>query len=139
MALGVPIRPFQTPPARLQRWQERRKQVGSRIRELRIGQELTQEALGLEAGLSRVMIIGIEWGKKSIAYERLWDIADVLGVDVTDFFSNPSSAPSTEPHRRGRVKSSTRSRLSTEAGAEKQPRLLPGDTDAAGPNARDLD
>lgn len=50
------------------------------------------------------MIIGIEWGKKSIAYERLWDIADVLGVDLTDFFSDPSNTPSTEPHRRGRVK-----------------------------------
>ncbi len=50
------------------------------------------------------MIIGIERGKKSIAYERIWDIADVLGVDVTDFFSDPSSTPSTEPHRRGRVK-----------------------------------
>jgi hypothetical protein len=30
------------------------------------------------------MLIGIEWGRKSIAYERLWDIADVLGVDVGD-------------------------------------------------------
>lgn len=28
------------------------------------------------------MIIGIEWGRKSVAYERLWDIADVLGVPV---------------------------------------------------------
>jgi transcriptional regulator with XRE-family HTH domain len=118
VALGVPTRPSQIPPAKLQRWQERRKQVGSRIRELRLGQELTQEALGLEAGLSRVMIIGIEWGKKSVAYERLWDIADVLGVDVTDFFVGPSSAPSTEPYRRGRVKSSTRSRLSAEPGPE---------------------
>jgi DNA-binding XRE family transcriptional regulator len=118
VAWGVPTRHSQTPPARLLRWQERRKQVGSRIRELRIGQELTQEALGLEAGLSRVMIIGIEWGKKSIAYERLWDIADVLGVDVTDFFSDPSSTPSTEPHRRGPVKSSTRSRLSTDPGVK---------------------
>lgn len=31
------------------------------------------------------MIIGIEWGRKSVAYERLWDIADVLGVNVCDF------------------------------------------------------
>jgi transcriptional regulator with XRE-family HTH domain len=118
VALGVPTRLSQTPPVRLQRWEERRKQVGSRIRELRLGQELTQEALGLEAGLSRVMIIGIEWGKKSVAYERLWDIADVLGVDVADFFSGASKPPSIEPHRRGRVKSSTRSRLSTDAGAK---------------------
>jgi hypothetical protein len=32
------------------------------------------------------MIIGIEWGRKSIAYERLWDIAEVLGVGVDDLF-----------------------------------------------------
>lgn len=118
MALGVPTRPSQITPARLQRWQERRNQVGSRIRKLRIEQELTQEALGLEAGLTRVMIIGIEWGKRSVAYERLWDIADVLGVDVTDFFSASSEAPSREPHRRGRVNSSTKRRLSVDPGEQ---------------------
>ncbi len=118
MAWGVPIRPSQIPPTRLQHWQERRKQVGSRIRELRIEQELTQEALGLEAGLSRVMIIGIEWGNRSVAYERLWDIAEVLGVDVTEFFSTPSDTPSSEPHRRGRGRSSTRSRLSSDPGVK---------------------
>jgi transcriptional regulator with XRE-family HTH domain len=112
----VPTRPSQIAPARLKRWQERRNQVGSRIRELRIEQQLTQEALGLEAGLSRVMIIGIEWGKRSVAYERLWDIADVLGVDVTDFFLASSKAPSIEAYRRGRVNSSTRRRLSTDPG-----------------------
>lgn len=79
-----------------------------------MSQDLTQEALGLEAGLSRVMIIGVEWGKKSIAYERLWDIADVLGVDVADLFSVPSGESRNEPHRRGRAKSSTRTRLSSD-------------------------
>lgn len=118
MALDVPTRPSEIPPARLLRWQARRKQVGSRIRELRISQQLTQEALALEAGLSRVMIIGIEWGKKSLAYERLWDIADVLGVDVREFFTEPSTAPSNEPHRRGRVRSSTRTRLSADPGVK---------------------
>ena len=118
MALGVPTRGSQAPPARLQRWQERRKQVGSKIREIRIAQEFTQEALGLESGLSRNMIIGIEWGKKSVAYERLWDIADVLGVEVSDFFSKAANTPSSEPRRRGRLKSSTKSRLSTDPRAE---------------------
>lgn len=108
MPLCVPIRPAETSPDRLQRWQERREQVGSRIRELRIAQELTQESLGLEAGMSRVMVIKIEWGKKSIAYERLWDLAEVLGVDVVDLLSPPSSKPSTKPHRKGRVRSSGR-------------------------------
>lgn len=29
------------------------------------------------------MVIGIEWGRKSVAYERLFDIAEVLGVSVS--------------------------------------------------------
>jgi transcriptional regulator with XRE-family HTH domain len=78
----------------LQRWEKRRQQVGARIRELRLLRELTQESLALEARLSRNMVIGIEWGRKSVAYERLWDIADVLGVDILDLFSLPSAAVS---------------------------------------------
>ncbi|PVZ61291.1 XRE family transcriptional regulator [Arthrobacter sp. H-02-3] len=103
----MPTRPTQTTDAQLQRWRDRRKQVGSRIREIRISQELSQEALGLEAGMSRNMIIGIEWGRRSIAYERLWDIADVLRVDLRDLFTPPPYATATEPQRKGRVKSST--------------------------------
>lgn len=111
----MPIRPSQTTPAQLQRWQERRTQVGARIRALRLEQQLTQEALGLEAGLTRVMIIGIEWGKRTVAYERLWDIADVLGVDVTELLSGSSvTLPATAPHRRGRSESSTRRRRSVD-------------------------
>ncbi|WP_081627353.1 helix-turn-helix domain-containing protein [Arthrobacter sp. 131MFCol6.1] len=88
----MPIRPSQTPVEQLQRWEKRRQQVGSRIRELRLLRELTQESLALEAQLSRNMVIGIEWGRKSVAYERLWDIADVLGVDILDLFSPPTAA-----------------------------------------------
>ena len=91
----MPIRPDQTPPERLTRWSERRTQVGARIRDIRQKRNLTQEALGLEAGIGRNMIIGIEWGRKSLAYERLWDIAEVLGVDVCDLLDDP--ADETEP------------------------------------------
>lgn len=99
----VPIRPSETSPDQLRRWRERRELVGARIRELRVGQELTQEALGLEAGLSRVMIIKIEAGEKSLAYERLWDLADVLGVDVADMLTDPSKTSSIRTRRKGRV------------------------------------
>lgn len=91
---GVPIRPAQTSPAHLQRWLDRRKMVGSRIREIRMAQGLTQMSLALEAGLSRNMVIGIEWGEKSVAYERLWDIADVLGVTILDLLSGDPWEPS---------------------------------------------
>lgn len=75
-------------------------------------------SLALEAGLSRNMVIGIEWGEKSVAYERLWDIADVLGVNVHDLFSDASREPSSDSHRRGSAKGSTRSRLSVDPEAK---------------------
>lgn len=92
MPLGVPTRPSQTLLEDQQRWEKRRQQVGSRIRELRLQRALTQESLALEAKLSRNMVIGIEWGRKSVAYERLWDIADVLEVDILDLLSPSSGA-----------------------------------------------
>ncbi|WP_396020183.1 helix-turn-helix domain-containing protein [Arthrobacter sp. ISL-69] len=76
--------------------------VGARIRKIRLEQALSQEALALESGLSRNMIIGIEWGRKSVAYERLWDIADVLEVPVTQLLFPPDSAAQISPYRGGR-------------------------------------
>jgi transcriptional regulator with XRE-family HTH domain len=76
----MPTRPRQSSEEQTLRWASRRQSVGARIREIRLAQDLSQEALALESGLSRNMIIGIEWGRKSVAYERLWDIADVLDV-----------------------------------------------------------
>lgn len=58
---------------------------------------LSQEALALESGLSRNMMIGIEWGRKSVAYERLWDIADVLGVELEDLLLPPRSVAQRRP------------------------------------------
>lgn len=98
----MPTRPHQSSEEQTLRWAERRVSVGARIRELRLEQGLSQEALALESGLSRNMIIGIEWGKKSVAYERLWDIADVLGVPVSDLLLPPDSAAKNTPYRGGR-------------------------------------
>ena len=83
----MPTRPNQSSQEQILRWAGHRAAVGGRIRELRIEQGLSQESLALESGLSRNMIIGIEWGRKSVAYERLWDIAAVLGCDVTELFA----------------------------------------------------
>lgn len=98
----MPTRPSQLSIEQSRRWQARRLQVGARIRELRLAQNLSQEALALESGLSRNMVIGIEWGRKSVAYERLWDVADVLGVPVNSLFVEAKSIPTTEPFKGGR-------------------------------------
>lgn len=98
----MPTRPHQSSEEQTLRWADRRSRVGARIRELRLGQGLSQEALALESGLSRNMIIGIEWGRKSVAYERLWDIADVLDVPVSQLLLPPDSAAEHTPYRGGR-------------------------------------
>ncbi|MEV4988443.1 helix-turn-helix domain-containing protein [Pseudarthrobacter sp. LMD1-1-1.1] len=98
----MPTRPYQSSEEQTLRWAERRAVVGARIRELRLQEGLSQESLALESGLSRNMIIGIEWGRKSVAYERLWDIAAVLGCDVRDLFSPADHRARSAPYRGGR-------------------------------------
>lgn len=98
----MPTRPSQSTAEQSLRWEERRKKVGARIRELRLNQNLSQEGLALESGLSRNMIIGIEWGRKSLAYERLWDIAEVLDVPIRELLVAPDSEATTAPYRGGR-------------------------------------
>lgn len=98
----MPTRPSQLSVEQSRRWETRRLKVGARIRELRLAQNLSQEALALESGLSRNMIIGIEWGRKSVAYERLWDVADVLGVPINSLFVEATSFPSSESFKGGR-------------------------------------
>ncbi len=41
---------------------------------------LTQEALALEAGFSRNLLIEVEHGRTGLLYERLVDLASVLDV-----------------------------------------------------------
>ncbi|WP_396020181.1 helix-turn-helix domain-containing protein [Arthrobacter sp. ISL-69] len=97
--------------------------VGARIRQLRLEEGLSQESLALESGLSRNMIIGIEWGKKSVAYERLWDIASVLGCNVADLLVTADRPAVSIPYRGGRramqstVDRETRNSRSGEAGS----------------------
>lgn len=98
----MPTRPHQSSEEQTLRWARRRERVGARIRELRLAQGLSQEALALESGLSRNMIIGIEWGRKSVAYERLWDIADVLDLPVSELLVASESKATAEPYRGGR-------------------------------------
>ncbi|MEE1622965.1 helix-turn-helix domain-containing protein [Zafaria sp. Z1313] len=80
----MPIRPTDIPPEAAGRWQSRRQRVGSRIRELRLTRGMTQEALASAADLSRVHLNRLEAGKRSLAYERLWDLAAALNVNINE-------------------------------------------------------
>ena len=56
--------------------------VGANIRELRLQHGMTQEALALTSGVTRNVLIDVEQGKRGLLYERLFDIAEALQVDV---------------------------------------------------------
>lgn len=90
----MPERPQDHDPETLERWQRRRKQVGARIRELRLAAGITQEALSLESGLSRNQLILVEGGRSSVLAERLFDLADALEIDPSKLLEPPGAEKS---------------------------------------------
>lgn len=92
LLVSVPTRPDQTDPRRAQIWAQHRANVGSNIRALRNERGLTLEALALRSGVARNLLIDVELGRRGLLYERLFDIAEVLGVDAADLMrSRPTS------------------------------------------------
>jgi transcriptional regulator with XRE-family HTH domain len=45
---------------------------------------MTQEALALRSGVTRNVLIDVEHGRRGLLYERLFDIADALDVNVAE-------------------------------------------------------
>ncbi len=76
----MPMRPSQTTPEQRATWDALRLGVGARVRAARNARGLTQEALALEAGLSRNVLIEVEHGRSGLLYERLVDLAVVMGI-----------------------------------------------------------
>ncbi|KIU17674.1 helix-turn-helix domain-containing protein [Mycolicibacterium llatzerense] len=82
----MPTRPAQVEPERAAQWAEHRAAVGARIKALREWRGLTQEALALSCGVSRNILIDVEHGRRGLLFERLFDIAEALGVAVSELF-----------------------------------------------------
>ena len=80
----MPTRPSQNDPKRVVAWERRRRQVGTRIHDLRVERKLTQEQLALLSGVSRNIVVDVEHGRRGLLHERLFDIAKVLGVSASD-------------------------------------------------------
>ncbi|OBG47696.1 transcriptional regulator [Mycolicibacterium fortuitum] len=85
----MPTRPTQTDPQRAAQWAAIRTQVGARIRKIRMEQGMTQESLALASGVTRNVLIDVEHGRRGLLYERLFDIADALGLAVGDLTDIP--------------------------------------------------
>jgi len=60
---------------------------GARIRELRKGQGLSQEALALMCSLDRSYIGGIERGERNVSLVNINKIAGALGVEASELFN----------------------------------------------------
>ncbi|TQR84342.1 helix-turn-helix transcriptional regulator [Mycobacterium hodleri] len=80
----MPTRPSQNDPHRVAQWERSRQRVGSTIRDLRLARGMTQETLALKSGVTRNVLIDVEHGRRGLLYERLFDIADTLGVAPAD-------------------------------------------------------
>jgi transcriptional regulator with XRE-family HTH domain len=60
----------------------RRAALGDRLRELRRHRHLTQAKLAVKAGMHRTFLTEIETARHSITLDRLYALADALGVTI---------------------------------------------------------
>lgn len=65
-----------------------RQAIGARIRQLRVGAELTQDALAQSASIGRVTLVRIENGEQSPRYETLVALARALGRSAGELLDN---------------------------------------------------
>lgn len=70
----------------------RRRAFGRRVASLRRERGLSQEKLALNAGLDRSYMGRIERGEVSVSLDKIWGIADALGVAPGDLFAGESDA-----------------------------------------------
>ena len=62
------------------------KLLGSRIRAIREGQEVTQDQMAFKAGFARSYYSGVERGARNISAINLIQLAKALGCEVGDLF-----------------------------------------------------
>ena len=96
----MPTRPSQNNPDRVAQWERWRALVGRNIRERRLELGMTQELLALRSGVTRNVLIDVEFGRRGLLYERLFDIADALQLPVGDLLAQPE--PRTTSKRRAK-------------------------------------
>ena len=62
------------------------KRFGNRVRELRIAQGLSQEALAHKSGLHRTYMGSVERGERNISIINIEKITNALNLPLTNFF-----------------------------------------------------
>jgi transcriptional regulator with XRE-family HTH domain len=67
--------------------------IGQKIKELRLGNNLTQEELANRLELTKGYISQLENDKTSPSMTTLFDILEVLGTNIHDFFAKEEETP----------------------------------------------
>lgn len=65
---------------------------GQRLRELRVGEKLTQEQVAERAGLAREYVSGAENGRRNPALTTIYQLADALEVDPGELIAGTGGA-----------------------------------------------
>jgi DNA-binding XRE family transcriptional regulator len=71
----------------------RRRELGGRVRSLRLWRDLPQDALAYRVGIARSTLQLIEYGDSAPTADMLWELSDVLQVPVTWFLSDDWTWP----------------------------------------------
>lgn len=90
----VPVPDSKSSEEQKESWRRARSLVGAAVREHRARAGLTQEALALESGVTRDMLIHIEHGSRGVSFERLYDLAAVLGIEPANLL--PPAEPASD-------------------------------------------
>ena len=63
-----------------------KQKIGQRIRQVRTELGISQEALGLEAGVDRTYVSDVENGRRNVSMEILEKLVKALKSNFADFF-----------------------------------------------------
>ena len=63
-----------------------KKKFGSRVRELRMHSNLSQEKFALQIDMDRTYLATVEQGKRNISLENIDKIAKGLGITIEELF-----------------------------------------------------
>jgi len=69
----------------------RRQAFGRRLHDLRSGADRTQASIAAAARMDRAFYVNVEGGKNNISLDKIFSLADALGVDVVELFRGLSS------------------------------------------------
>lgn len=64
------------------------KKFGSRLKEIRLTKNISQEELSYQAELHRTYISSIELGKRNVSLVNIEKLAKALECEIIDFFTN---------------------------------------------------